>query len=493
MKRYFYPIVLLVFVACTTQTCAPPIDDPTPTVKNNPTIMADKNNNYLLYEYSVGASRHLRFAINGVDDATIINVEAADAITAFQCSKSGAIIDMAVTMTAKESFNDKTTLAVTATNSHGSTTQTYDIEAAVMRLAQTEFEVSSNANVLNLDFTCNISADIRVDEGCNDMLSLSVDGNKKLIAIVSKNPELQPRTGTITFSDIDGIIPPVTVTVNQFANNIPSVLNSDTDKQALISIYSALHNEKWSSLLQRQDLQFNERDFEAHGYTTRIFTGIGGDRVGYLAFGGGDYGVFPDELGWLDQLKWIECGTPDKDCPEGGIHGSLPKTLGGCKSLTRLDLWGTHICEKLNDSPIRDVISHVRELTLGIDHYGTFPEWLTNMPENGYIHPSPTHLSGQIPDRVAKMKPMEEGAADLDDNNVLLRLNGCEFFFELSKGHYNYALWIGEQPANVKFVSDEHEGHWEWTDTVFDQETQRWKREGDIWLKQLRIWIAPRK
>lgn len=464
MRRLFPLILLAIFATCTAQMCA---KEETPTIQFDPQIQGSEDNSYTLYAPELDAERTLMFSILYQDESTTVTAMVEGAEAKVRMEGSAGSRKAVVTLKATAAFGESTDLVMTATNGHGTTTKTFALERAKMSVAKTTYDaVPCKGAILVLGLDSNLETDLCVRESDTEMLSIGMTSDKQLCLVVNENG-MTARTGVMTIADVDGVLPEITVNVNQLGSGIPDVLNAETDKIALRAIYEALNR---YDMIEKIDW--------SQPLTRATFDGdLSNGRIYARSFRYEDSGVLPDEFGWLDKIV-------DVDIVNRKITGTLPKTLGGCKSLRVLELYGSNICEKLEDSSLRDVISHLSKLSISTEFYGSFPEWFANLPSTSTLISTifGTHLSGRIPDRVANMEAMK-------------RRDGGRFahvidaYITSTRNYYNYALWVGEQPANVKFVNDEHGGHWEWTDTIFDEETKRWKREGDIRADDL--WLDP--
>ncbi|MBQ0096162.1 MAG: hypothetical protein KBS53_00750 [Bacteroidales bacterium] len=175
-------------------------------------------------------------------------------------------------------------------------------------------------------------------------------------------------------------------------------------------------------------------------------------------------GVMPDDIGRLTRMRefvMLRSGVTN-----------LPQSIGNLKEMMKLSVHDNPLNFRFEDHEgLRKMaLASPRFHTLYLRNCGLtgpIPEWLGDLPQKvGGFQPlwdfDYNKLSGQVPDKVAAHSAWNwEQHVDVD-NDGRLEIVTIGILHMITQGGGRYALWVGEQPDNVRFVDDADGGHWEW-------------------------------
>lgn len=472
MKFIIATLVCILAVSYCNKT---PIDTPSAKEHDKPVVRVTEGEGSVLYE---GDAARLAFRVDGGDVVEDVRCSQAEGVVStVTLSRDGRSGWLDVEMT-PECGSDTVNLELTAitgyvadnagatlvTDRDSAGVQTF-VRKAYLRAASPSLDsVPWTGGRIELPIEADVDLTADVDKDGSQFFSVVLD-NGRAYAEVSLNDNVTyRRRGKVTLSDTRNLLEPVTITLQQLPKTFE--FNADTDWQAFCTVVREQVPSADFSNVNRESYRFFDAGFTfVNGRVTDIITG--GADIDYRSTG-----HFPPELFWFTEARRLELTT-------GRHTGPLPKGMGNMKSLKKLDMASgsqprfNKYFEKLDDSSIEEVIGQLNYLYIQDCAYGSVPAWLAKGTKLKEITLFNNHLSGQIPDEVARMEIMQKNVNIImswtEDEN-LQPLHYCTYenipMVEaiICTQRNNYALWVGERPSNTKWVqNDGRGGHWEWT------------------------------
>ena len=440
----------------------------------DPEVNADSN---VIYPAETGVVTEFTFTVpcgSAIDEISISSTSGINAeLQTSQDKKSGK-----VKVSAKSGMTDSETFTLKAKNSAGESSKTVTVVKAVLELSSSSTEVTFQETSGSFQVNTNLEYTVKSEEEF-----ISASRNSGTVSFtVKENPYWIARTGKITVSDSRDILKK-TFTVTQAM----TTGSHASDLEALMAIYESLNMKEWTETgsFQYKIANWGTDARPDYWAGTRWSASQGNGRCNGLGFTGPQpksTGIFPEELGHLTEL--VELGMAGAE-----VRPPLPNSIKNLLKLKSLNCWcADKLVMALDDwQGLKELVlnkaNKLREINFeSCNLYGPVPEWVGEGEITWCL--GHNHLSGQIPDKVANNERWNKITSTIDTPNCP---GGAEYtnsqfnpskYNVTSDGYYydvspldkmiytqkdNYALWIGERPANTKFVNDEHGGHWEWT------------------------------
>lgn len=339
------------------------------------------------------------------------------------------------------------------------------VALAYLRLSRTSGAVTSEGGELQFLIESNVEVEPTQDAGSKTFSTVTAkDGNVSVWIL--ENSGFDERRGQITIRDKKGIL-----SAEYSFTQAGSFGSRLTDSLALVKLYNDMEGWKWEERGSFEVLTKNWCTSEPLENWCGILTDSHVDLTTYenkhdgrvirldphIIYEDGSQHELSEAIGELKALQRININGI-------GLNGKLPKSLASLPKLNYIWISSSNLCDKLIDHPIREIANQLRFLALKGDIWGPVPDWLT------WARLDQMNLSGRIPDKVCEQKDMQQliGWGDQrgwEDPTPMSLINECIIVKAESNG---YAMWYGEeQPEGVEFVSDEHEGHWQWKDKTY--------------------------
>ena len=437
------------------------------------TIEVDAPRSVVVYPFDRGAPVSFPFRIVSDSPLPSLTVEVVPAKglrvahTVAADNLSGEIL-----VSGTEEFSDPAAdVMITASCGDASSSATVSVERAILEgeSGTMSFTSSSGSSAFSIltNLECVLSQDVESRQFASVSLAESV-----VTVSVSDNPGFSSRGGTVSVSDPAGILPPVVVPFTQAGSSGSRY----TDSLALVKFHDEMEMAMWKEQGSFDDLYANwctEAPLENWcGVTTdssfdpRTYEDLHDGRVTRLKLL-----LVPKEgSAWKNTHPIPECIGDLKALVQmdfiGDFVGELPKSLGTLPALNRIHIYNdvgkSGITGDLNDHPLKDIASHIKFWDVSGDLYGTVPVWFSQFAD---FRLDDTHYSGRIPDEVAASYGMQK--QNIWDRTVeginCWELKEIDATILVNASLSGYALWYGEKtPDGVEFVSDAHDGHWQW-------------------------------
>ena len=455
MKRLSYILIAAAFILCSAQTCMKE-EAPQPVTPTRITVSTGSTNIVYPFPYSTPGTVNISVSKAKSEDAIEVSATADGMNVSIDRTEFSDRIDCTISLEAKEDMGDNPKLRIIARNPAESVEKEITLEKAYITIAKSVFDnISTDGGGYDLGIESNVPVELEILENPDGMILAAGPENttKRLTAILDANITMDVRTAKLKIVEKAGIFNDTEIVMNQLGRSIPYVLNEATDRQALKIIDEVLQISEVSGFAQYYDIPLEEWPWTCQGGNLisngRIVTLRTQSLDDYqlncigLATTTAKPCYIPVEIGWLDKMRELSF---DGEM----IQGKVPESIKNCTSLSQISLSRTKIEEKLEDSNIKFIAHQLKQFDLSKYHYGPVPEWLSRTKDKSVTNWI-THLSGKIPD------------------NVVNKFHNVDQLILFTRNYYNYALWTGNQPTNVKWVNDEHDGHWEWTDTIYDE------------------------
>lgn len=436
-------------------------------------VISVKSN--IIYPKKCNRSNEMSFTIacdTDIDEVTVQTTPGIEAkLELGPGKKSGKII-----VKAKENVGEFEELTLKAKNNAGESQKEVKLKLAYLNLKQENIKLDSKqfkgqveVNT-NLDFVVSTEGAVTITEKKKNLISFTV----------SENTLWENRTSKITVKDTEGLLEKSLVIVQDKNNG-----NNDTDRDALIAIAKSVNMNEWeeNGVLEEGFYRNWGTDISKDKWYGSEWSEKGGmGRCIGLRFSSEQpkfSGIISEEIGKLTELKELII-TPY-------FHfKKLPESIRNLKKLEKISLAFDKIDIDLKDwKGLNDLMNNsenkMKDLNFeGTGLHGTIPEWLKKLPGKG-INLFGCHFSGQIPDAIVKSEMWScevigdpqylEKSPVFDKSKFKIKDQGDgNYYYIVTAGEAiiygqadNYALWVGKQPKNTKWVNDKLGGHWEWT------------------------------
>ena len=436
-------------------------------------VISVKSN--IIYPKKCNRSNEMSFTIacdTDIDEVTVQTTPGIEAkLELGPGKKSGKII-----VKAKENAGEFEELTLKAKNNAGESQKEVKLKLAYLNLKQENMKLDSKqfkgqveVNT-NLDFVVSTEGAVTITEKKKNLISFTV----------SENTLWKNRTSKITVKDTEGLLEKSLVIVQDKNNG-----NNDTDRDALIAIAKSVNMNEWeeNGVLEEGFYRNWGTDISKDKWYGSEWSEKGGmGRCIGLRFSSEQpkfSGIISEEIGKLTELKELII-TPY-------FHfKKLPDSIRNLKKLEKISLAFDKIDIDLKDwKGLNDLMNNsenkMKDLNFeGTGLHGTIPEWLKKLPGKG-INLFGCNFSGQIPDAVVKSEMWScevigdpqylEKSPVFDKSKFKIKDQGDgNYYYIVTAGEAiiygqadNYALWVGKQPKNTKWVNDKLGGHWEWT------------------------------
>lgn len=437
----------------------------------------------IVYPYSTNQTTNISFTIPGeqpVDELTVLGGSDLDiTLEKNTGNKSGKI-----KIKAKENFNNESQFILNASNTAGTATKSVRVHEAFLNViyagtSATTIDVPGNGSEIQLGVSTNLKFDAAVSQESKDFIRIAINDNN-IDVTVEKNNLTTTRSGKITVYDDKHILQKEIVINQEEKQDEPIEKGYESDRKALIAINKALKMDQWennTSTDGKSNWYWNLDNPVETWFGTKWEEINGQKRCVSLVLA--DYKTIgeqelPKEIGWLSELKTIEIRFVDFARLDNAVKNLVKLKeliLIGC-NLEKIDIneWTglKELVEKNNKLEEIDL----KETKI----HGTIPSWLNKIKDYNLYR---CHFYGQVPDIVAKTEwwntrtvlnlEILKKSPIFDQSKYELTPSGLSCY--LTEGEViiytqqdNYALWVGEQPSNTKWVNDNLGGHWEWTE-----------------------------
>lgn len=426
--------------------------------------------------FTIACESSLDEVVAEADSGVVVSMELSDD------KKSGKL-----TVVAKPELASASVINIIAKNRAGTSKQRIFLQKAFLEtnhdIITTSWEGTEEGHQYVIRVSTNLDYSITMPDR-NSFIKAEKYGNDVMFT-VDRNDTWEMRRYTFSITEPQG----------KFNVEIPVIQpspdgNTETDLAALRALYDSLNMKEWE-------------DTGSFGtYLSNWFTDASLDNwagLGWATMGGvkrcwyihlnkiqpKSTGYIPEEIGHLTRLQELQIytGYPITHLPDAVRNLLRLDWISLSDNPIDADLADWKGLEELMNNPYRNM-SFIYLDGTGI--HGTFPEWAINFKdENGCLWVPHCHFSGQVPDCVVKSKmwTKEQSVCYLEvENNP--RFDGSRYElvkydeFDKTRWDYvmtygeammylqddNYALWVGERPANTRWVDDKFGGHWEWVE-----------------------------
>ena len=474
MKRIYAALLAISFILIGCDPNEKPIDPVTP---DEPEVEFSLNTTLLTDNvvYPFPSKEEVKYGFEIVSEKKLENIKVE--LTPDQCldasyemNPDGMSGTVSITTKDETEFNlANVNLAVSC----GDKRQAKDLAVvlAYLRLSKTSGALASEGGELQFGIESNVDIESIQDEESKGFSSFTSENN--IVSVkVNENQDFVERGGRITIRDRKGIL-----SAEYSFTQAGSFGSRLTDSLALVKLYNDMEGWKWEERGSFEVLTKNWCTSEPLENWCGILTDSHVDLTTYenkhdgrvirftptIIYEDNSQHEFSEAIGDLKALQRIEVNGI-------GLKGKLPESLGKLTKLNYLYISWSNMSFKLIDHPIKECKS-LRYICLSGNIWGPVPDWLVWARIDGM------NLSGQIPDKVCKQKDMQEWVYWTEEIQSLPLVDASILYKAEKDG---YAMWYGEeQPEGVEFVSDEHEGHWQWKD-----KTYAWKWIKTQWDKQ---------
>lgn len=362
-------------------------------------------------------------------------------------------------------------VTVTARCGEVSATGSITVERAVLDGEIRPLSFTSASGSASFSILTNLECVLSQDVESRQFASVSREGTVVTVS-VQDNPDFAYREGTVTVDDPAGILPPLVVPFAQAGSGGSRY----TDSLALVKFHDEMEMAMWKEQGSFDDLYANWCTDAPLENWCGVTTDSSFDPLTYEDMHDGRVTrlkllLVPKEgSAWKNTHPIPECIGDLKALVQidfiGDFVGELPKSLGTLPALNRIHIYNdvgkSGITGDLNDHPLKDIASHIKFWDVSGDLYGTVPVWFSQFAD---FRLDDTHYSGRIPDEVAASYGMQK--QNIWDRTVeginCWELKEIDATILVNASLSGYALWYGEKtPDGVEFVSDAHDGHWQW-------------------------------
>lgn len=245
-------------------------------------------------------------------------------------------------------------------------------------------------------------------------------GVNQVITILSTEMvDGQTTSGKITFSLVDGSIPPIELIVER----VDATPSRQTDSLALVALWNSAGGSKWT--LNRWNFKKSIRDWG--GVNTVLINGEW--RVNQILLGGENLnGTITEALATMSELQVINFGREywnESNKPKYLLTGQIPDAVCKIPKLETFDVSFHDLQGPINPGFFRPGMKHV--VLSGNKMGGTIPEEVGLATDLVYLRLNMCNVTGAIPRSISNLTNLE--VIDFDYN----RLTGVIPSFNASK------------------------------------------------------------
>lgn len=375
--------ILAALTACTKPD--PEQEKPEPVEEQKaPEILSMSAESLILYPAEYAVSETVTFSVKDADEVK------ADADPGILAELKGGPEGYTITITASGEFSDQTKVTVTARNSAKETSAVISIIKAGLTLDYESYQAPRAGASIIISARSNVGAALKSIGGS----WIKVEPQSGTFSVtIDRNETFSERTAEIVITDTKGIIER-TVSISQEA----AINYSENERKALESLWKATGGENWRDLSNTTGGQTYSTANWCTDAPVSSWYGVtlnGDGHVIYLHLSDvGLKGTLPEELGDMTFLQelWLSGNE---------LFGTLPEGLGKLPALKDIDMSGMALSGSLEDSSLKEIASHVKNLSLSGNMFtGGYPEWGGDMPESANFWLQGNCLSGKVPDKV---------------------------------------------------------------------------------------------
>lgn len=375
--------ILAALTACTKPD--PEQEKPEPVEEQKaPEILSMSAESLILYPAEYAVSETVTFSVKDADEVK------ADADPGILAELKGGPEGYTITITASGEFSDQTKVTVTARNSAKETSAVISIIKAGLTLDYESYQAPRAGASIIISARSNVGAALKSIGGS----WIKVEPQSGTFSVtIDRNETFSERTAEIVITDTKGIIER-TVSISQEA----AINYSENERKALEALWKATGGENWRDLSNTTGGQTYSTANWCTDAPVSSWYGVtlnGDGHVIYLHLSDvGLKGTLPEELGDMTFLQelWLSGNE---------LFGTLPEGLGKLPALKDIDMSGMALSGSLEDSSLKEIASHVKNLSLSGNMFtGGYPEWVGDMPESANFWLQGNCLSGKVPDKV---------------------------------------------------------------------------------------------
>lgn len=316
-------------------------------------------------------------------------------ITVSPASGSKGKTQIAITTTANETYDSRSTSIVLKCGSVTDTISVYQVSKNAIIIARNEYKFSNAGGELNFKIQSNVDFEVTTSESWIERIQPSTRGlvEYDLSFNVLPNEINVNRTGVITIKD--------KANAREQYIYIKQIVVNAVDRDALIALYNATNGDNWANKSNWcSDKPLNEW----HGVYTD-----NNNRVHIIDLSSNNLsGVLPAEIGNLQELTSFNVNS-------NNIGGSIPESIG---NLSKLEDFSAEL-NKLGGT-IPQSIERLKKLRVfritknNIE--GIIPKNIGGLTELVSFMAAFNKLSGTIPESVKGFKKLE--IFQIDRNNI---------------------------------------------------------------------------
>lgn len=375
--------ILAALTACTKPD--PEQEKPEPVEEQNaPEILSMSAESLILYPAEYAVSETVTFSVKDADEVKV------DADPGILAELKGGPEGYTITITASGEFSDQAKVTVTARNSAKETSAAISIIKAGLTLDYESYQAPRAGASIIISARSNVGAALKSIGGS----WIKVEPQSGTFSVtIDRNETFSERTAEIVITDTKSIIER-TVSISQEA----AINYSENERKALEALWKATGGENWKDLSNTTGGQTYSTANWCTDAPVSSWYGVtlnGDGHVIYLHLSDvGLKGTLPEELGDMTFLQelWLSGNE---------LSGTLPEGLGKLPALKDIDMSGMALSGSLEDSSLKEIASHVKNLSLSGNMFtGGYPEWVGDMPESANFWLQGNCLSGKVPDKV---------------------------------------------------------------------------------------------
>lgn len=375
--------ILAALTACTKPD--PEQEKPEPVEEQKaPEILSMSAESLILYPAEYAVSETVTFSVKDADEVK------ADAEPGILAELKGGPEGYTITITASGEFSDQAKVTVTSRNSAKETSAVISIIKAGLTLDYESYQAPRAGASIIISARSNVGAALKSIGGP----WIKVEPQSGTFSVtIDRNETFSERIAEIVITDTKRIIER-TVSISQEA----AINYSENERKALEALWKATGGENWKDLSNTTGGQTYSTANWCTDAPVSSWYGVtlnGDGHVIYLHLSDvGLKGTLPEELGDMTFLQelWLSGNE---------LSGTLPEGLGKLPALKDIDMSGMALSGSLEDSSLKEIASHVKNLSLSGNMFtGGYPEWVGDMPESANFWLQGNCLSGKVPDKV---------------------------------------------------------------------------------------------
>ena len=389
MKRILYFLAISIAILASCDKLNPAQDNPQAEPQKGiaPVISELSTSSLIIYPLECNRKETLTVSVTG---AETVYTSCGQGVAA-EITKGDNDV-YTVVVSALENLPSKSSVMIVAKNKDGESSESVNIASAYIDIDKESFNAADAGATVTVSYSSNVGATARIEPECSGWIHLESISNSVNVKI-DRNKDYESRCGYVMFVDSKGLL------TKEFKVTQDAAINyNKLEKEALIALYNSTDGKNWKKLSSEIGGTLISVENWCTDEPLSTWYGVELNSEGHVVYlhlsDLGLTGTLPEELGNLIYCQELWLGG-------NNLSGELPKRIGEMQSLKDLAADGMSLSGNLNESSLTTVADHLKSVSLsGNSFTGSFPEWISKMPENCNFWLQNNCLSGKIPDSV---------------------------------------------------------------------------------------------